>query len=545
MREHNRIASLLHEINPHWDSNKLFLITREIVGAELQKITYGEYLPAVLGDRFSELLEEDSGVGYDDRIDPTIPNAFATAAYRFGHSQIKPFFDRLDENYEPLPGDPLNLVDAFFDTTKYVENGGTDPILRGFLSKPARKTDEFLNSFLTNHLFAANASVPGMDLASLNIQRGRDHGLPPYLTWKRWALQECGHSSDFRNELTKIYLLQTYGTLETVDLFVGGLAEEPLEGGLVGATFACIFSRTFINLRNGDRFFYSNSDEETALFTAAQRNEIENVSLSRVICDNADNIQQIQPNAFLTTQDRVQCSSIPAMDLNAWREQVLPHSCYIKLHVENDFARDRSSFLAISRLTSSPVFHYAGRTARGRHSDICMPFKCPEQGDDSPASKLVLFPNSFGRTCSKTRNQDLPSSLSYISDTYYQRLNDFDITEKNGIYTTQESCDSGSVAALDYKCSSGFINKDEILLQSLESMLTQDENQNDVIDKDITSEDPLFSQLPKEVQDELLSDEKENEAPTEENDKLIGLLENVITELKAQSLPFGDKKKNA
>lgn len=528
VREHNRIANLLHQLNPDWKSDKIFLVARDIVGAELQKITYDEYLPAVLGNRVSELVEDFSIVGYDDRIDPSIPNAFATAAYRFGHSQIRPFFDRLNENYEPISIGPLNLVDAFFNTSVYEEGGGTDPILRGLLTKPARKTDEFLNSVLTNHLFAANISSPGLDLASLNIQRGRDHGLPPYLTWKRWALQTCGLSSEFRNELTKIYLLQTYGSFETVDLFVGGLAEEPLEGGLVGATFACIFSRTFINLRNGDRFYYQNSNPETALFTAAQRNEIEKVSLSRVICDNSDNIQSIQPNAFLTTQNRVQCSDttmIPAMDLNAWRAQTVQNVCYLKVNVDNRRPSRRVPFITVSRRVLTPGFHYAARISSGQNSDLCMSFRCPQQGR---VTKMVAYPKSL--TCSHVQNANLPDSL-LSNSIYFQSIDESLIAESNGIYLSEESCNSGSATALNYVCNVVTGNKDEVLIQSMEDMLAHNEGDT-VVDKDITSTDPLFKEIPEDIQQDLL---KDGEPAQKSDDKLIGLLESVITELKTKN----------
>ena len=132
----------------------------------------------------------------------------------------------------------------------------------------------------------------------------------------------CGISSEFENQLTFIRLLQTYGSLETVDLWVGGLAEERLPGSLVGATFACIFANTFTALREGDRFYYEN-DDATALFTADQRAAIERASLSRIICDNADNIQEIQRNAFRFDQQRVSCSQIPVVNLNAWKERTI------------------------------------------------------------------------------------------------------------------------------------------------------------------------------------------------------------------------------
>ena len=105
VREHNRIAAKLEQINPQWSPDKVFNVTREIVGAELQKITYKDYLQNIIFGPtvFNQLLMsfEETG-GYQPTIDATVPNGFATAAYRFGHSQIQPFFDRLDENYNNI-----------------------------------------------------------------------------------------------------------------------------------------------------------------------------------------------------------------------------------------------------------------------------------------------------------------------------------------------------------------------------------------------------------------------------------------------------------
>ena len=317
MREHNRIAEELSTINPNWGEERLFLEARQIVGAEMQKIAYKDYLPLILGN-LSDLIPEYSG--YNINVYPNTINSYDAAAFRFGHSMIRSYLSRLDEGYKPIPQGALNIVSAFFAPQQFDIGGGTDPILRGLLTEPVGQVDEFLNHFITNNLFATNITSPGLDLASINIQRGRDHGLPPYFTWKRWALQECGLESVFKHELTKIYLLQVYGSLETVDLFVGGLAERPLGGGLVGATFACIFAKTFQALRDGDRFYYENNDPITGIFTTEQRAEIEKASLSRVICDNSDNIQMIQPNAFKANQDRVDCSSLPSVDLTAWEE---------------------------------------------------------------------------------------------------------------------------------------------------------------------------------------------------------------------------------
>ena len=329
MREHNRIARQLQKINPHWSNDMVFEVARHIVGGELQKITFKEYLPAVFGDSLHNKLIGDYE-GYNPGVDGSVTNSFATAAFRFGHSQIRPTLGRLDANFEPLPIGELRLVDAFFNPDQYEISGGTDPIIRGTLKAHAAKADEFLNSDLTDHLFETDTSH-GMDLATLNMQRGRDHGLPSFMTWRRWAARNdtCGLSVGsslsygFENEFTLTRFLKLYGSLESSDLWLGGLAEEKASGALVGPTFACILCEGFAAVRNGDRFYYENVktlDNPNAFFTEAQRDEIEKASLSRVICDTADNITEIQPNAFRLDQMRQPCYNLSIVDLNAWAE---------------------------------------------------------------------------------------------------------------------------------------------------------------------------------------------------------------------------------
>lgn len=93
MREHNRVARELYELNPHWNDDKLFFEARRIVTAELQVITYKEFLPAVLGEltmeEFDIALNYDGySYDYDQRLDPSVTNEFASAAFRFGHSAV-------------------------------------------------------------------------------------------------------------------------------------------------------------------------------------------------------------------------------------------------------------------------------------------------------------------------------------------------------------------------------------------------------------------------------------------------------------------------
>ena len=106
---------------------------------------------------------------------------------------------------------------------------------------------------------------------------------------------------------------------------LGGLAETPLHGGLVGPTFACIIGIQFRNLRKCDRFWYENGNP-LIRFTEAQLAEIRKVTLSKVICNNCDQVTNIQramfdiPDPFLNP--RVPCNALPEINLELWKERV-------------------------------------------------------------------------------------------------------------------------------------------------------------------------------------------------------------------------------
>ena len=185
-REHNRVAARLASLNTHWDDEKLYQETRRVVTAEWQHIVFYEYLPEILGSAAMAAL--GSYRGYNTSVDVTISNAFATAAYRFGHSQILPVLERLNKDYQTSEFGPLVLRDAFFAPFQILEEGGIDPLLRGLLKSPVKlpAADAVVNSNLTEALFA-QANKIALDLAALNIQRGRDHGLASYTDWREYC----------------------------------------------------------------------------------------------------------------------------------------------------------------------------------------------------------------------------------------------------------------------------------------------------------------------------------------------------------------------
>lgn len=94
-----------------------------------------------------------------------------------------------------------------------------------------------------------------------------------------------------------------YASPEDVDLTVGGSLEAHVSGALSGPTFLCILTEQFYRTRVGDRFFYERGDKSVG-FTRPQLQEIRKASIARIMCDNGNHIQQIQPRAFLRVADK-------------------------------------------------------------------------------------------------------------------------------------------------------------------------------------------------------------------------------------------------
>lgn len=92
----------------------------------------------------------------------------------------------------------------------------------------------------------------GLDLAAINIQRGRDHGIRPYndyieVTGHRRVLKfdEFGHGLGEK-------LASVYAHPDDVDLWVGGLVEVARENSLVGPTFSDMIADQFSKFRQGE-----------------------------------------------------------------------------------------------------------------------------------------------------------------------------------------------------------------------------------------------------------------------------------------------------
>jgi hypothetical protein len=337
-REHNRIVSKLPN---SLSQEQKFQIARRVVAAEEQWITYQQFLPA-MGVRLPAYR------GYNSHVDTSLSNEFATVGYR-GHSQIHGEFEvdadadrysaaQLDafekqgiEIQHSTDGKEVTLViplNVAFFNPGLLPQIGEGPMLKAIGAESQYNNDEMIDNQLRSTLFqvpvAGNtgcldgADLPKcftgvVDLGALDIERGRDHGMPSYndlrkayglapkTTFKAITGESTeafpadptltkGHEVDDPNSLDFTALFDVhgkkvtpgtpdaentvtrgvrrtplaarmkavYGSVDKVDAFMGMIAEKHLPGSEMGELQTAIWARQFAALRDGDRFFYGN-----------------------------------------------------------------------------------------------------------------------------------------------------------------------------------------------------------------------------------------------------------------------------------------------
>ena len=288
VREHNYWAERFRNGNPGMSGEEVYQTARMMVAAELQRITYEEFLPVLLGRNALAPYR-----GYRRDVNPGISNEFATAAYRFGHSMISAQLLRLDSRNRPDSAGHLPLRSAFFNPSE-ISRHGIDSLLRGLAFNVAQRVDVHIVDDLRNFLFGA-PGAGGFDLASLNIQRGRDHGLPSYNeTRRRLGLSaRAGFAEVSSDPDVQARLSAVYKSVEEVDLWVGGLAEDHVRGALVGETIRAIVKDQFERLRDGDRFWHE------SYLPANLLGQVRSQNLAKIIRRNTGIRGEIQDNVFI------------------------------------------------------------------------------------------------------------------------------------------------------------------------------------------------------------------------------------------------------
>jgi hypothetical protein len=372
-REHNRIVGLLP---PQLPEEEKFQIARRVVGAEIQYITYNEFLPT-MGVTLPEYQ------GYDPTVNPAITNEFATVGYRahsMVHGEFNPAFatgeftqEQLDWFTEIGVGVTAgaNAGENFLEIPLHATYGNPDLLGQLGIGKLALefglghqyRNDEQIDDAMRSVLF--QIPKPGAvdprqcgkpvvlpdcftgvrDLGAIDIARGRDHGMPSYNALRQAyglppktsfaditgedteepidpdapssidfvqlgdiddqvidptdvaAVQEQATSGVRRTTLAS-RLRAIYGSVDTVDAFVGMMAEPHPDGAELGELQRAIWRDQFTKLRDGDRFFYAT---DPALQLIEEEVGISyRVTLSDLILLNAGT--QTQANVFRIPQ---------------------------------------------------------------------------------------------------------------------------------------------------------------------------------------------------------------------------------------------------
>lgn len=264
-------------------------------------------------------------------------NVFSTSALRMGHSLIRAVFDlrSADGTFSRFRGSDRSLprdirfaepVDFFIPTRFFNKNEQSvfTRILFGLIFFVAQTPDRiFVNAVRERLVIEGN--IFG-DLMAINIQRGRDHGLPGYAHYREvLGLGAVNSFDDLSGTFSSEQIARfkaVYKNVKDVDVFPGSIAEGPFPGSVLGSVNTHIILKQMGKFRSGDRFWYERDDHLTA-FTLKQLDEIRKVTMARVMCDNLDGATRIQRWVFKTIKSRrsvVDCADLDYVDLKEFSQ---------------------------------------------------------------------------------------------------------------------------------------------------------------------------------------------------------------------------------
>ncbi|XP_025194619.1 peroxidase-like [Melanaphis sacchari] len=327
LRYHNYIAFKLSALNPYWSDEILYQESRRIVIATIQRITYKDFLPIIIGEDFQEIYGLNEENIYNPSINPSTSQEFSSAAIRILHSLIPVQFNFMNKDYKTEFS--VNITDWMRQSNLIPIKNNFDKLLKGFLETPGRIIQPSYNYFISNYMLAKFKEPPytGRDLLAIDIVRGRDVGLQPY----NYVRHFCGLplANDFEDLVDLIHikdimkLKELYNSVNDIDLMVGILLEKHSLGAIVGPTAQCIIADGFYRYKAGDRFFYDVQGQPGS-FNKNQLNVIQKITLGHVICatTNVDHVQSdifklVDHNLFPTS--KLKCDEF-YLDFKEWQE---------------------------------------------------------------------------------------------------------------------------------------------------------------------------------------------------------------------------------
>lgn len=274
-REHNWLAAQVKEamvsagtlpLNETDADERIFQLAKKLLIAEFQIVSYSEYLPSIVGEAAMPPY-----AGYKADVNPAVCTEFSTAAFRFGHSQVTDHFSFLGSDGVPIqktdtPILKVALKDFYFLPTKIMLSGGIDGLIRQMIFEVAEEIDTHAVDGIRNMLFGER-HAGGSDLIATNIQRGRDHGVPDYNTMRKaYGLAPIAAFNEISSSVAVTEKLESlYRSVDDIDAFVGGLAEDHVPGASVGPLFQTALVEQFARTRDGDRFWFERPISEGGL----------------------------------------------------------------------------------------------------------------------------------------------------------------------------------------------------------------------------------------------------------------------------------------
>ena len=314
VREHNRICDELKEQDASLSDEELYQKARKMVGGIIQNIVYKEWLPAQ-GVSLPEYQ------GYNPNMDPSIFNVFSAAAFRLGHTLINSTILRMDNNGNEISRGNSTLRESFFQPTEVRLAGGIDPFLIGMATQMQQELDCKIVDDVRNFLFGT-PDQGGLDLAAININRGRERGLPDYNTVREdFGLPRVNTFMDITNDPETARILDQIsgGDINNIDPWVGMLAEYHMPNALFGELIMTIIERQFQLLRGGDRFYFENDPG----LSHDEKEIIRNTRFRDVIMNNTD-IEIMQENVFVAMPHN-EIPNGPALEENNLASIVYPN----------------------------------------------------------------------------------------------------------------------------------------------------------------------------------------------------------------------------
>ena len=298
LREHNRQADAIRNADSSLDDETVFQQARKRVMALNQNMVFYELMPTVLGKSCPALTQYS---GFNPTVDGQMRTEFSTAAFRFGHTGIANTITLIDS--AGVVSNILQLRDFFFNPAPL--NPSIIPeILLGTSRQAAQDLDIKAVHTLRNLLFTKVGvdpnPPPGLDLMALNIQRGRDLGLRSYNDIR--AAYGLPRKTTFAqitsNQVLAKALEAVYTTVDSVEMWPGGLAEDKAADSQLGELFSTVVCNQLIRTRASDSFYF----ELPGQLSPAEVTEIRNTRFADIVARNTPLSRNIM-STFMFAQE--------------------------------------------------------------------------------------------------------------------------------------------------------------------------------------------------------------------------------------------------